>query len=252
VTAAGGAPIAAFTVRVGERATSFASGDGRYRIENLEPGAHTVEIVADDHAPAELRVDVPPGGVADGSATLPTGATVEGRVRDADGAPVPGASVSMFSGGGDDEAFTDADGRFRLDRVAPGRRSLSVEATGFTGRQETLELAPGERRTVEVTLSPLAGAARAVEFAGIGATLSIEEQRVLLGALVAGGPAEGAGLAPGDELVAVDGTPCAGRTLRAVTEDIRGVAGTTVRLDVRRGAETFTLDVVRRTVRWTG
>jgi C-terminal processing protease CtpA/Prc len=47
------------------------------------------------------------------------------------------------------------------------------------------------------------------------------------------GPAHGAGLAHGDEIVSVDGTPVSGKTYDQVVNMIRGDVGTVVKLNVK-------------------
>jgi S1-C subfamily serine protease len=164
-----------------------------------------------------------------------------------------------MTGHAGDVIVTDGDGRFELADVAPGRRSLVVEHPAFVTRQESgLELVAGERRHVDVTLTPLSAGetakpgARPVEFAGIGAALSIRPEGVVISDLVAGGPAERAGLARGDLVLTIQGSSVTGRTLGDITEDIRGVAGTTVRLEISRGGRSSVLEVVRGNVRFGG
>lgn len=59
------------------------------------------------------------------------------------------------------------------------------------------------------------------------------------------GPAHRAGLSHGDEIVAVDGTPVAGKTYEQVVRMIRGDAGTTVKLGVKGDAGTRDLAITR-------
>ncbi len=78
---------------------------------------------------------------------------------------------------------------------------------------------------------------------GIGADFGTHGDEVVLHFPLAGGPAERAGLQPGDVLLAVDGTPIDGDAPRAHhVELVRGPSGTEVRLRVRR--DTTELDVV--------
>ena len=84
-------------------------------------------------------------------------AVVQGRVTDAaTGAPLAGVTVRVL--GTDRTALTAVDGRFRLTRLAPGRRSVAFESLGYRSRVLELTLAAGATTTADVTMetSPLA------------------------------------------------------------------------------------------------
>jgi len=265
-----GKPVADFLVRwVGlrlggdaptrEGENRFLAADGAFQLDGLMPGDYDVVVAAPGHAPAGRRVTILPAAYADASVRLSDGATLAGRVVGPDGAPVAGAQVEVMTGHEGDAIQTDEDGRFVLADIAPGRRSLMVEHPAFVSRSESgLVLRAGERSSVEVKLTPLGPGdathpgAHPVEFAGIGAVLKVHADGVLLQDLVPGGPAERAGLVPGDLVVTVDGESVRGRTLGDITEEIRGVVGTSVRLEVIHGGQSRILDVVRGNVRFGG
>lgn len=84
------------------------------------------------------------------------------------------------------------------------------------------------------------------EYEGIGAEFGTYGDAVVLHFPLADGPAERAGLRPGDRLLAVDGTRLDSAASRArVVELVRGPAGSDVRLLLQRDAEPFE-QVVRR------
>jgi len=60
-----------------------------------------------------------------------------------------------------------------------------------------------------------------------------------------GSPAEGK-LAPGDVIAEVDGTDVAAAAMDDIIARLRGSAGSTVSITVQRGADTSTVDVVRK------
>ena len=83
---------------------------------------------------------------------LPPGATLEGRVLSPEGRPVPGAQVSvaeagenrmMASFGSSLSARTDGDGRYALDGVPPGSRTVEARAEGYRRAARDLDVAPG-------------------------------------------------------------------------------------------------------------
>mgnify|MGYP000457016311 CR=1 FL=1 len=68
---------------------------------------------------------------------------------------------------------------------------------------------------------------------GIGAAFDIRDQRLYVSELSPDGPAEKAGILPGDQLLAVDDEPVRGRALHRSIEAIGGEVGTTVELRLR-------------------
>ncbi len=68
---------------------------------------------------------------------------------------------------------------------------------------------------------------------GIGSTLSLREDRLVITDLVPNGPAERAGLRAGDHVARIDGVSTVGMVPADATERIRGVAGTAVTLLLR-------------------
>ncbi|MFY9343988.1 MAG: S41 family peptidase [Planctomycetota bacterium] len=94
-------------------------------------------------------------------------------------------------------------------------------------------------------------------YQGIGAEFHVHGDDVVLHFPLAGGPAEQAGLQPGDLLVAVDDTPLDSLERRTrVVDLVRGPADTDVRLTLRRDGAPLTVtlrraDVQRSCVKWT-
>ena len=72
------------------------------------------------------------------------------------------------------------------------------------------------------------------QFVGIGVQVQAIEGRIFVTNVFANGPAEAAGLLPGDAIVAVDGESIAGVELQQVVERIRGPVGTSVKLTLER------------------
>src|SRR5688500_11688462 len=61
-----------------------------------------------------------------------TSGSLTGEVIDAQGAAVPGATVTVTSEQGSKSTVTDGEGRFFLPYLTPGMYSVKVELTGFT------------------------------------------------------------------------------------------------------------------------
>lgn len=110
-----------------------------------------------------LATSVVPGGLAPappaaGPAvesvpdTLPRG-TVRGRVTSrVSGRPVRGALVEVRTGSSYHVALTDADGRYRLERVPAGGRRLRVVALGYGELEVGVHVPAAETLAVELSL----------------------------------------------------------------------------------------------------
>jgi carboxyl-terminal processing protease len=108
----------------------------------------------------------------------------------------------------------------------------------------------------EASLSGIAG-----EFEGIGATMSAEDAArqtctplgpkclLLVVDVIAGSPAEAAGLRAGDRLTAVDGTTVDGSTMQQTIDRVRGPRGTKVVLSLLRGDDPVELSITRDVIR---
>ena len=86
---------------------------------------------------------------------------------------------------------------------------------------------------------------------GIGAELTVREERIVVVAPLKGSPAEAAGLFPEDIILRVGGEDIAGESLNAVVQRIRGRKGTSVTLTIFRPGtdEEFDKTIVREDIR---
>lgn len=138
-------PIAPrFTAMLGARlAVGFEDGAG----PAAAAGPGSAEQGVEPEAGARGDAGPPPGRTEDAAPAL------EGRVVDADGAPLGGAQVRLEVG--DEivaEAQTDEEGRFALEGHPDEPAALVVAAEGFEERR--LELAPGTSPPAAVALQP--------------------------------------------------------------------------------------------------
>jgi outer membrane receptor protein involved in Fe transport len=82
-----------------------------------------------------------------------TKGTIAGRVVDAQGLAVPGATVTVIGGQGSRTAITNADGHFTVPFVAPGEYTVRVELTGFkTAEQKGVAISLGFTADLAFTL----------------------------------------------------------------------------------------------------
>jgi S1-C subfamily serine protease len=149
------------------------------------------------------------------------------------------------------EAVADGQGRFTLDAL-PRRFSLSAAARGHHARVVGgVEVPPGgEVGPIEIALRPVApGEEPRTELAGIGVGVAPRGDLLVVTGVSPRGGAEEAGLAQGDLILRVDGTPVAELGFGGAIDAIRGPEGTSVVLAIRRGKTTFDVRVPRRIVR---
>ena len=90
-------------------------------------------------------------------------------------------------------------------------------------------------------------------YVGIGITISVRESSdgFTIDVVEQNGPAQEAGLLPGDILIAVEGQSVVGMTINDVSELVRGEEGTTLTVTVQRGEEELTFTVERRQIKVT-
>jgi hypothetical protein len=152
------------------------SGDGRFAGSGLSPGRYFASYtpVGGGAAPITKILDVPQVDTFQ-CAIQYSDATVEGFVIDTDGQPVAGASVVASAGDGIQEstAFTDADGRFSVQGLEPGRLVLTANHTDFASSDPTelelrtgsvegpvvLELLPHDGADIVLAVNTVAGSA---------------------------------------------------------------------------------------------
>ncbi len=123
-------------------------------------------------------------------------------------------------------------------------------AYGAAGLDELFEML-GDRYTVYMTAGEYQAFLDAVEdtvdLVGVGITVKYAEGGLLVESLVPGGPAQEAGLEPGDLIVAVDGVSCAPGGAEA-RDRLLGDEGTSVALTVLREGSTQTFTMTRRAI----
>lgn len=142
-----------------EEPTRAAFTAGAYSQE-LPAGRYRVEIAADSWQGAlEERVVLPPGGAKKLEFRLKPGFVIAGRVAEAGGAPVAGATIDYWSPSMMDdselwfsshEVVTDSDGRFRLANLREG--AYRIEASHPTHVEEKLEDIPTGSESLSIVL----------------------------------------------------------------------------------------------------
>jgi len=86
---------------------------------------------------------------------------------------------------------------------------------------------------------------------GIGVMIETVADVVVVRGLVPDGPAQAAGLEPGDRILGVDGQRLRGKSLRAVVDLIRGEADSSVELFVQRDTEEWNVSLTRSAIAYS-
>ena len=103
-----------------------------------------------------------------------TSGSITGEVIDAQGAPVPGATVTVTSEQGSKSTVTDAEGRFFLPYLTPGMYSVKVELTGFTRiEQKDINVRLGQRVTLTGLTLKVGGLEEVVEVVGAAPVVDV-------------------------------------------------------------------------------
>lgn len=135
--------------------TAVSDADGRFSMEIERPGSLALEAVAPGYLRAlPVEVAVARGGSATVDFKLRPATVVTGRVFHRDGSPAVGARISPARLLNGPEAFTDSQGRYRLEGLEPGRRDLRAEHPELGLALRRLGVSAGEN-ALDFTLDPL-------------------------------------------------------------------------------------------------
>ncbi len=146
VVESGGKPLAKYTLTVrgpDVRTRRINDDSGTFEIDRLDPGTYKVTVDAEEGV-ADQEVEIEASETKKLTLEIEGFGTLRGKLVDAAGEGISGVNVvvqgrspdasnmmAMFSGGG---PKTDDDGSFEVDRVRPGKGSISFvdpDASGF-------------------------------------------------------------------------------------------------------------------------
>ena len=258
-----GQPVPAFTLLVARRAgaarqpvveRSLVEPHGRFEVR-VTGGDYELRASASGLAPSAPTAAA--AGTTDLRLVLSTGAVLRGTVLGSDdGKPLAYARVMREGLGGGASAspanagtVTRADGTFELTGIPPGPLSITIAAGGYHPRIEAAMTATDgdSLGPLTISLTPLApGEQPSLELVGIGVALTADGDALRVERVIAHSGAEAAGIVAGDRVIAVDGAPVSPLGVEGTVAKIRGVAGSTVSLTLRRSDRDVVLVVQRR------
>ncbi|MEM8885588.1 MAG: carboxypeptidase-like regulatory domain-containing protein [Planctomycetota bacterium] len=135
---------------------SLANVGGKFRYEFESDGKFAVEFKAPGHAPFRTpKFDLKKGDEKDlGVIRLGGGGRIEGRVVDAQGAPVPFTRINILSPKfetNEEEPYTGRDGAFAVEDVTPGMYIVfAISPEHPIGMTKNVFVQPGKTAKVEV------------------------------------------------------------------------------------------------------
>lgn len=279
-----GKPVERYTLKLRgpvQREQQVFDVAGEFAVERLDPGEYTVSVQTDEGR-GEAEVEVESGATASVTIELEGWAVLTGElVAATSGEPMAGIAVFAVASSGEMDADvglgflfgkgpkTDAKGKFRIDKVAPGKGTV-----GFLDRDaslaggevaevpydveagETLDLGtiqglpasdvPDDQRGTLQLRTRVASFAERPRPPGTELDESEAEDddadqgplRLWVFSVEIGGIADQAGLEPGDEILTIDGQSVASlgaTTAQSMLGRSRLRVGQSVRLETQRG-----------------
>jgi hypothetical protein len=217
---------------------------GAFARDGLAPGQYVVTAQTDGHPPTRSEpIAIAAGATTDGvRIVLSEGATLTGKVTDAAShEPIAGATVTiggpLFEGRERPTATTDAAGVYTVAELPTGRLSISASRDGYRLRvMPGVVIESGATLAQDVELSQ-SDAGRGVESSGVGLVLGVNKKGILVILVLPYSAAARAGLAAGDQVLAIDGTSTEDIPLSDAIVRTMGPAGSSITLRVARGDE---------------
>ncbi|HEX5717361.1 MAG TPA: carboxypeptidase regulatory-like domain-containing protein, partial [Thermoanaerobaculia bacterium] len=124
--------------------TALSNAEGLFEIADAPKGEVRLDVKAQGFIPAEeLKLEVPrPDSAPELTVVLHRGARLEGRVTTAASKPVPAVRIAVDLG----SAFSDAEGVYSLDGIAPGRQEVHVFHPHYRRQVRPVSIEEGTNR----------------------------------------------------------------------------------------------------------
>jgi EmrB/QacA subfamily drug resistance transporter len=135
-------------------ARTGSGGDGRWALAAPRNGNYVLIAAAPGHQPQAVTVTVG-GRPVEVDVVLGGTGRLAGAIRSAEGAPVPGASVTLTDGHGEvvASAHADSDGAYAFRDLVSGVYTLTVSARAYRPAAMAVEVAPNVETRQDVSLA---------------------------------------------------------------------------------------------------
>ena len=224
----------------------FADGSGevrectgdRFTFDDVAVGPSVFTVQTRDGRTGRAQAQVESGQTASVEIALAQSPLLSGRLIDEAGKPLP--DVLLLVDAEPTARRTGTEGRFSLDDLAPGEHTLAAylsAARSLPARTVTLQA--GQR----LDLGDLVIPAAKTPPGGVGLWVRGDSEAVTVIGLLPGGPAETAGVVPGDVLAFIDGAKVESAT--DARARLQGAPGSTVTLTILRNGTSRIIPVVR-------
>ena len=126
----------------------------------------------------------------------------------------------------------------------------AMELAAADGAANAMVEATGDRWSYYISAKDMQSYEESMnnEYVGIGVTIREVEGGMEIMEVVSGGPAQEAGIQVGDICTEVQGEQTTVLGMTGTQDRVRGEEGTTVHMTLRRGGETYSVDVERRAI----
>jgi hypothetical protein len=261
---------------------------GRFTVDRLDPGTYEVRVEAEGGI-AQTDVELESGETAKVELEVEGFGSLRGKLVDGSGKALAGMNVivqgrsmnsasmmGMFGGGG---PKTDSSGEFELDKIHPGTGTVTFmdpDGEGFASvGSTTYEIEAEQDLDLGTITGVKAGKDPVAERGELGLSTQVAtfadrplppdapdegegegdtddgdpSKRLWVRAVSVDGPAEAAGVEPGDEIISVRGVGVAGKGANAASLTLGAShvqVGEDVSIEIKRGGMTRRVTIVAR------
>ncbi|WP_240356548.1 carboxypeptidase regulatory-like domain-containing protein [Myxococcus eversor] len=216
------------------RPSAFGGPHGAHEALELLLIQVAVSVTLPDGRAGKVVAESVAGKTTQADVVVEAGGVISGRLVDATGAPLPDAFVDVD---GLTSPPTGADGRFRVEDVAPGPHKLIAWSQKTERAEKTLELAAGKTKDVgDWNLGP-----PRVEPGRLGVFFSMDGDEVLVRGVTGG--LHGDAIRAGDVVKSIDGATVL--TAGEARERELGAPGSPATLLIRRDTRTYPITLTR-------
>ena len=129
--------------------TATTDWKGRYELDYIDPGEHTITASGLGWAPASTTIALADGQTIQATDIVLLFGTLTGRVNDDLGNPIADAGINI---GGLQSATTDTDGNYSANSLTPGSYYLTASKVGYVSSSQLVSVLGSQTTTCDFTL----------------------------------------------------------------------------------------------------